>query len=117
MLVWFGVFGAPFAWVVQFLTGFGIAIAACAPPGSSRPVAIDGLALAATIAAAAVAVLAGASAFAVLRQTREASDDDAPPPGRLHFLAVVGLTVTPLFFFIIVLSGLGVVTLENCRQG
>jgi hypothetical protein len=34
----------------------------------------------------------------------------------VHFLAMVGMTVTVLFMFIIVMTGLGVVILPDCRQ-
>ena len=44
------------------------------------------------------------------------ADPPAPAVGRVHFLAIVGMAVTPLFLFIIVLSGLGVVALPGCRQ-
>ena len=39
--------------------------------------------------------------------------DEAPPKGRVHFLATVGVAIAPLFFFIIVMSGVGVAVLGN----
>jgi heme/copper-type cytochrome/quinol oxidase subunit 2 len=117
LFAWFGVFGAPFAWVVQFLVGYGLTIAACNPPGSTRSVSVNGITIAATIVAGVVALLAGAAATLAFIATREREEDDPPPAGRVHFLAVIGMTITPLFFFIIVLSGLGVVSVPGCRQG
>jgi len=116
-LAWFGVFGAPFAWVVQFLLGYSLTIAACDPPGSTRSVPVNGITIAATAAATAVGLLAGLAAIAAFRATREVEEDGPAPGGRVHFLATVGMTVTPLFLFIILLSGLGVVALPGCRQG
>jgi hypothetical protein len=40
-----------------------------------------------------------------------------PPKGRVHFLATVGIAIGPLFFLIIVMSGVGVAVLQDCRQG
>ena len=116
LLAWFGVFGAPFAWVVQFLIGLSLTFARCNLPGMPRSVAINGVAIAATAVAGVVAAAGGLAAVLAFRATRENEDDDAPPAGRVHFLAVVGMTTTPLFLFIIVLNGLGVVSLPGCVQ-
>jgi hypothetical protein len=107
VLVWFGLLGAPAAWTLQFLFGYWLGEVGCSPGGDSG-LAIDGWTLAATIAAALIALLAGLAALAVFRQTDE---------GRVHFLATVGMAIAPLFFFIIVMSGVGVAVLENCQQG
>jgi hypothetical protein len=44
-------------------------------------------------------------------------DDSAPPPvGRVHFLAVIGLVIAPLFIAIILMAGIGGTAL-GCTQG
>jgi hypothetical protein len=120
LLTWFGLLGAPLAWTLQFLFGFTVSEAACNEAGTRWGVAVDGLTLAATIVAAAVAVLAGLAALATFRETRgargEGGADETPPLGRVHFLATVGVAVTPLFLFIIVMNGVGVLVLTNCHQ-
>jgi hypothetical protein len=111
--LWFGVFGAPFAWVVQFLFGYALTDAECGAAGWDIPV--DGLTAAATAAAACVAVLAGLSAIHVFRATRGAGEE--PPASRVHFLSIVGLTIAPLFLCIILMSGIGAIVLGECHQG
>ena len=42
--------------------------------------------------------------------------EEPPPKGRLPFLAIVGMAITPLFLAIILMDGLGVVFLPECSQ-
>jgi hypothetical protein len=120
LLTWFGLLGPPLAWTLQFLFGFTVSEAACNEAGTRWGVAVDDLTLAATAVAAAITVLAGLSALAVFRGTRQARGEggaeEKPPLGRVHFLATVGVAVTPLFLFIIVMNGVGVLVLTNCQQ-
>jgi hypothetical protein len=111
-LTWFAVLGAPTAWALQHVTGFALTVAGCGEGGGG--VAIDGVTIALTAVAATVAVLAEVAAFVVFRATRTELDGD-PPQARVYFMSIVGLTINPLFFAIIVLSGVGVAVLENCR--
>jgi hypothetical protein len=113
---WFGVFGAPLAWAAQHVTGFMVATAACAPGGPRRAVAFNALAIIVTVPAVLVALAAIGSALYVYRATSAHDKDDPPPEGRLHFFSIVGLTVGPLFVFIMVMSGFGVIDLPGCRQ-
>jgi hypothetical protein len=119
-LLWFGLLGAPFAWVLQFLVGYGLTEAACSA-GGNRSLAVDGLTIAATAAGAAVALLAELAAIEMFRRTRTAKgaggSEEDPPKGRVHFLATVGVAIGPLFLFIILMSGIGVLSLPNCQQG
>ena len=68
-----------------------------------------------------MALLAELSAFKVFRDTREVEgaggSEEPPPKGRVHFLATLGLLLGPLFFCIIVMSGVGAIVLANCQQG
>jgi hypothetical protein len=120
LLSWFGLLGAPAAWTLQFLLGFSLSEAACNEAGTRWGVPVDGAAVVATVVAATIAVLAGLAALAVFRETRHArgpgGDEEAPPLGRVHFLATVGVAVSPLFLFIIVMNGVGVAVLANCQQ-
>ena len=114
LVMWFGLLAAPAAWVIQFLLGFGVTQAKCNPAGTRWGVAIDTVTVAATVAAALVALLGWAAAFAAFRATRDAGS--APPSGRIRFLAILGLTTSPLFFLIIVWSGVGALSLKECVQ-
>jgi hypothetical protein len=116
--MWFGLFGAPAAWALLHVAGLQMQFATChdnaAGPGFHFDV--DAWTLAITIVAAAVAVLAGLAAVTAFRATRDAEEDDPPPAGRIHFLAVIGMTITPLFLAMILMAGLGEVFLPSCVQ-
>ncbi|MFN2617634.1 MAG: hypothetical protein ABR581_11010 [Thermoleophilaceae bacterium] len=119
LFMWFGVLGAPFAWTLQFLVGYGLTEAAC-NPGGDRGLALNGTTLVATVAAASIAVLAELSALKVFLHTRPVRGtggaEEPPPRGRVHFLGTVGLLLGPLFFCIIVMSGVGAIVLTDCHQ-
>jgi hypothetical protein len=118
LLVWIGLFAAPAAWALQHVAGIEMQYATCHDntPGPGFDLNVDGWTLDITLAAAAVAVAGGLSAVAAWRATRDSDDDDAPPAGRIHFLAVIGMTITPLFLAIILMSGLGETFLPSCVQ-
>jgi hypothetical protein len=118
LLAWVGVFGPPFAWAGQHIAGFAVALSRC-PDNTRGPgwnVPVNTVTLILGITAATVALLSGASAFAAWRATRENDDDEAPPAGRVHFLSVIGITITPLFFAMIVMSSAGAIVFTECVQ-
>ena len=110
--VWFGVLAAPLAWVAQHVSGYAVSEAACDPVG--RGGIAQGTIAGVTSAGALAVALAG---LVVADRVRRATSADAPPPeSRRHFLGVVGMAIAPLFMCIIVMSGVGAVVLESCRQ-
>jgi hypothetical protein len=113
MRVWLGVFGAAAAWAVQLVVGFALTQAACGEAGWDTN--MDTWTALVTGAAALVAIASGLSAVLTFRATRDAGSE--PPRGRIRFLAVIGMTITPLFLAMILMSGLGAVVLVQCRQG
>ena len=113
--LWFGVLGAPLAWAIQHVAGFAVTLAACDAAGARWDVPVDGLTVAVTAVAALIALLAELSAIGIYRATRDAGEE--PPASRVHFLAVIGATISPLFLAIILMSGLGSTFLANCQQG
>ena len=118
LLMWFGLFAAPAAWALQHVSGIELQYAQCHDntPGPAYGIHVDAWTLVITIAAAAIAVLGGLASIAAWRATRDAEDDDAPPAGRIHFLSVIGMTITPLFLALILMAGLGEVFLPSCLQ-
>ena len=117
-LMWFGLFGAPFAWAIQHVAGVMLSIATChdntAGPDWQPPFdAVTGIV---TAVAAVIAVLALLAAVAAWHSARDADDSDPPPAGRIHFLAIVGLTISPLFLAIILMSGIGSTSMAACVQ-
>jgi hypothetical protein len=116
MLAWFGVFGAPAAWTLQHVFGLGITLAACERAGGAWDIAVDTITIVLMACAATVAALSALAAFAAFRSVRQAAKDDPPPQGRIFFLSIVGMTTSPLFLAIILMSGSGVLSLTLCRQ-
>jgi len=120
VLLWLGLLGAPAAWTVQFLIGYWLSEIRCSAGGNGA-LAVDGWTIATTVAAAVLAVIAELAAITTFRRTRDVRGvggaEEPPPKGRVHFLATVGIVIAPLFFLIIVMSGVGVAVLEDCRQG
>lgn len=115
-VMWFAVLGAPLAWGVEFALGYWVTQSGCSVPGQRWGINVDTWGIVLMAVAFVVAAGAGLTALAMFRGTSDADKDDAPPPGRVHFLAMVGMTVTFLFMFIIVMTGLGVVILPDCQQ-
>lgn len=117
-LAWIGALGPPFVWAGQHIAGYALGLADCpdntAGPGWNVPV--NALAIVVGGTAATLAVLCGLAAVAAWRATREADDSDAPPAGRAHFLAVIGMTITPLFLAMILLSSAGAIVAQGCVQ-
>jgi heme/copper-type cytochrome/quinol oxidase subunit 2 len=117
-LMWFGLLGAPAAWAAQHVTGIALTIAECHDnaAGPRWQAHVDAWTVVSTSIAAVVAILAGLSAVAAWRSARDADDSDPPPAGRVHFLGIVGLTISPLFLAIILMSGFGSISLAQCVQ-
>jgi hypothetical protein len=112
-LVWLGVLGAPFAWAVQHIVGWALSEARC--DEAHTGIAFDPVVAVVAGAAALVAVAGGVASLLAFRATREAESE--PPQARVKFLAVIGMTLTPLFFALILMNGFGAVLLPVCRQG
>jgi hypothetical protein len=114
-LLWFAVLGPPFAWGFQFGIGYWISQAQCSLSGPGWQGSSHTWAIVLTVAAACVALAAGVVAVLLFRATSAVDKDGPPPDGRTHFLAIVGMAITPLFTFIIVMNGVGVNTLAPCH--
>jgi len=115
-LLWFAALGAPAAWALQFAFGYWLSDAQCGVAGERWGIALETWAALAGVAALAVAAAAGLTALALFRRAGGADDSDPPPPGRVRFLATVGIAVAPLFGFLIAMTAAGVVVLVPCTQ-
>lgn len=114
-LLWLGVLGAPLAWTVQHVAGFGLTEATCQAAGlSDTHLPLDAWTIVVTGATLVVALVAGAAAIVTLLRTRDAGSE--PPGARIRFLATVAVTTTPLFVAIMLMSGLGTLFTTACRQ-
>ena len=114
VLLWFGVLGAPLAWAGMHVVGFGAGTAGCNSFGAEHGVDPNVWGLALAVAAGIVAAAAVAAAGVMFVATR--TEESEPPLGRMHFLATIGLVLSPLFLFIILMAGLGASALPQCVQ-
>lgn len=111
--VWFGVMGAPLAWATQHVLGYGVSEAACGPVGAQWGVPLETWSAIAMGVALLITLGALLAAVSVYRATAA----EAPPPeSRRHFLGVIGMTISPLFACIILMSGIGSIVLDTCQQ-
>jgi hypothetical protein len=115
-IMWFAVLGAPVAWGIEFAVGYWATQTQCSVPGQGWNVNVDLWGAVLMGVAFVVALAAGLTALGLFRGTRQADVEGSPPDGRVHFLSIVGMTVTVLFILIIVMTGLGVVILPDCHQ-
>ena len=113
---WFGLLGAPLAWTVQLVLGYGVTEARCHAGGARWGVAVDTWEISLMIAAGSVVVVAELCAIVLYLVTREASYDDGPPLGRRHFFVTASSLGNVLFLMIILLSGIAAVEHVPCRQ-
>ena len=111
-LLWFGLAAPPVAWALELVVGYGVDDAACAR-GSMRWGIDDHLSQAAVVAVTGSIAVAGLlAAVASFRGVRGGYGD---PRGRAEFLAVASLSAALLFVLLTVMTGLGVLFLEECR--
>ncbi len=115
-LLWYGVLGAPTAWALQFGAGYWITEAQCSPSGGQWQFNASGWVIAIGAAALAVAIGSAATAVALFLRTGDTPSDGPPPPGRIRFLAIVGMAIAPLFIAMIVMTTAGVLVLQPCNQ-
>ena len=117
-LMWIGLLAAPVAWAGQHIAGVWVQIARChdRAAGASPGLPVDAVTIAVGAAAAALALIGLVAAVASWWTTRSADDDDPPPSGRIHFMGVVGMTISPLFLAMIVMSSAGGIAIMECVQ-
>jgi hypothetical protein len=113
-ILWFAVLGAPGAYALQLGLGYWLVEAQCSPNGQEWGIPLATWAAAATAVAAALAVAAGIVSIRLF--LRPGDRHDPPPAGRTAFLASVGMTLSFLFFVLILMTGAGVLTFHVCNQ-
>ena len=113
---WFGLLGAPLAWTVQLVLGYGVTEARCNVGGSRWGVDVDTWEITLMIAAGAVVILAEVCAVTLYYATRDVSYDDQPPLGGRQFYVAASSLGNVLFLMIILLSGIAAVDHVPCRQ-
>ncbi|HET9185968.1 MAG TPA: hypothetical protein VFN82_07450 [Solirubrobacterales bacterium] len=113
-VLWFAVLGAPGAYAVQLGLGYWLVEAACSPTGGQWGISLGTWAIVVTVLAAVAALGAGLTSLWLYRRTGDRHEP--PPAGRIAFLAAIGMTVSSLFFVLILMTGAGVLTFRVCNQ-
>jgi hypothetical protein len=121
--LWFGLFGAPVAWSLQLLASYALVAHGCYPDAEpmTMPVVpgLRTLVLGTGVAALALALLAGGSAWRSWRATQHEHDDGHEAlleagEGRTRFMALAGMMLSAVFVLGIVMNVVPLLLLRPC---
>jgi hypothetical protein len=121
--LWFGLFGAPVAWSLQLLASYALVAHGCYPDAEpmTMPVVpgLRTLVLGTGVAALAVALLAGGSAWRSWRATRHEHGGEHEAlleagEGRTGFMALAGMLLGAVFALGIVMNVVPLLLLQPC---
>ena len=99
MSLWFGFFGAPAAWTIQLVVGYGLEEIGCASGWHVTPWIVV-----VSVAAAAVALASTVAGWRLARAEQE----------RVAFMGTWGALWGGLFLLLIVLGGVQLLGLDTC---
>lgn len=125
LLLWFGVGGGAAAWAVQFVTNLAFSFAQCNQPTARWQLPVHGWQIGLSAAAVAVVLASMATCGWIFLRTfriddvfgqERRGDGSAPPLGRIHFLAILGLVINLLVLAIVIMTGIGAPLLPMCQQ-
>jgi hypothetical protein len=109
--LWLGLLAAPAAWTAQLVLGYGAEEADCGAGSGGWDFSSH------TVNAVLFAV-AGATALTGLVAALSSVRDEEPDArGRVAFMAFGGVLVSALFGALVVMTGIGVLSLEPCTPG
>jgi hypothetical protein len=115
-LQWFGLLGAPLAWAVQLVVGFGVTEARCDAGSAHWGVGFDTWEISLMAAAGMIVLLAEAAAVGLYLATRDVHYEGPPPIARRRFFVTASSLGNVLFLVIILMSGLAAVYHTPCQQ-
>jgi hypothetical protein len=113
LLLWFGVFGAPAAWTLLLVVGYGFEEVDCSR--GSRAWNFDSWDANLVLFVATALVAVGAAAVSLWLWRTSSRPDAADVRGRLTWMAFSGILLSCLFFALIVFTGIGITALDRCR--
>lgn len=125
LLLWFGVLGGGLAWGAEFIAGVFLTWAQCYRPDRQTQVPVEswqtGLAAGGTVIGLVALgvclwIYLGTHNIGDVAGEERRGEGHAPPLGRVHFLAVVGLTVNVIVIVIMVLTAVAAPNLALCQQ-
>jgi hypothetical protein len=115
-LQWVGfLVGGP-VWFIEFLAATGASQAVCNPASGRWNIPHDALQIALMSFAAVCVLVALAASAIVFRATYDVEEQEAPPPGRIHFFAAASLGGNVIFLMIILLTGIATIVDRTCHQ-
>jgi hypothetical protein len=114
-MAWYGVLGAPLAWTIELLAGYGTQEASCSPGSTSSSLTGNANSAIGVLTVAMLLVATGGVLAARATRRRLESGEIADPRGRVDFMARVGMIGSLLFALAIVLSGIPILAIESCR--
>ena len=106
LLLWVGLAGAPLAWTLQLVVGYGTEEADCD--------SVRGVTVWLSVGAGLVALVSLVVAALMWRSTQRRAADVR---GRVQFMAVAGILVASLFLALIVVTAVGITHFEPCVAG
>jgi hypothetical protein len=115
LLAWYGVLGAPLAWTVELLAGYGTQEAACSAGSRSPGFAGNANSAIGAITVATLLIALGALLAALVTARAVGAGEVDDPRGRIAFMSRVGTIGSLLFSLAIVLSGIPLFTLVSCH--
>lgn len=125
LLLWFGVLGGGAAWTIEFVAGLYFTWAQCNQPDGRTQLPLREWQTGLAAGGALVGLIALGVCLWIYLSTHRIGDvageerrgDGYPPPvGRVHFLAVVGMTVNVIVIVIMVITAIGAPNLALCQQ-
>jgi hypothetical protein len=122
--LWFGLFGAPAAWTVEFMVNYALVAHFCYPDGTPLAAPTWGgtrtLTILTSAAMCVVALLALSTAIHSWRETRPDTDQDQKRhvaevgEGRARFMALSGILVSGIFLFGVLMTALPTIFQPVC---
>jgi len=122
-VLWFGIFGAPAAWALQTIVDYSLVSHFCFPDALPRRTptfdALRGTAIAVSIIAVVVTLLAMATALRSWRATRHGHDAEHHEllevgEGRARFMAFAGVLLSVVFLFAVLMNAVPLITNAMC---
>jgi hypothetical protein len=109
LLEWFGILGAPVAWLTQFLANYALVRWACIGHGKLALHLVSALFLA-------VAISAGVVSARYFSKTRQHSASGEEVSARPHFMATLGILSASLYSLAIIVQAIPSFILDPCQK-